>query len=251
MEQYLFPYFSKLVSLHWGVELCHKDCPLLFKDTPQEFVYDCWVFEEWAQPIPVFRLLDFSGFVNAVGSAKATASNDIKEITFLRGCLMWNDTTVCCGRIWLKIFVSVWSDLWKSLERESAMMFLLLWCVVTIGMSRYQQVSIQSIVLLHRGILHSLDQSMLCASNQVRLNCLWMLICVTPVPFVGWSCRCSLLTLGILGGSTWVSSAMLKGFSIAMLVHFRCTPLRHINRRLTISLLMVWQRLCCWLGPPW
>ena len=36
---------------------------------------------------------------------------------------MCNDAAVCCGRIWLKCFVSVWSDLWKSLERESAMMF--------------------------------------------------------------------------------------------------------------------------------
>ena len=39
------------------------------------------------------------------------------------GCLMWNDVAVCFCRIWLKCFVSVWSDPWKSLERESAMMF--------------------------------------------------------------------------------------------------------------------------------
>ena len=36
---------------------------------------------------------------------------------------MWNDAAVCCGRTWLKHFVSVWSDLWKSLEREYAMIF--------------------------------------------------------------------------------------------------------------------------------
>ena len=36
---------------------------------------------------------------------------------------MWNNAAVCCGRIWLKLFVSVWSDLCKSLEREYAMMF--------------------------------------------------------------------------------------------------------------------------------
>ena len=36
---------------------------------------------------------------------------------------MWIDAAVCCDRIVLKCFVSVWSDLWKSLERESTMMF--------------------------------------------------------------------------------------------------------------------------------
>ena len=36
---------------------------------------------------------------------------------------MWNNTAVCCGRIWLNVFVSVWSDLWESCKRESAMMF--------------------------------------------------------------------------------------------------------------------------------
>ena len=36
---------------------------------------------------------------------------------------MWNDAAVCCSRIWLKALVSVWSDLCKSLERESAMIF--------------------------------------------------------------------------------------------------------------------------------
>ena len=79
------------------------------------------MFEEFAPPIPVARLLGRSGFGNAVGSVKATASNGIQEIPFLGGCLMWNDAAVCCGRIWLKRFVSVWSDLWKSRERSSAM----------------------------------------------------------------------------------------------------------------------------------
>ena len=54
---------------------------------------------------------------------EAAASNDIQEITFLGSYLMWNDAAVCCGKIWLIFFVRVWSDLWKSLERESAMMF--------------------------------------------------------------------------------------------------------------------------------
>ena len=36
---------------------------------------------------------------------------------------MWNYAAVCVGRIRLKCFVSVWSNLRKSRERESAMMF--------------------------------------------------------------------------------------------------------------------------------
>ena len=81
------------------------------------------MFEERVPPILVARLLSRSGFDNAVGSVEADASNDIRDITFLGSCLMWNDAAVCCSRIWLKSSVSVWSDLWKSLERESAMIF--------------------------------------------------------------------------------------------------------------------------------
>ena len=72
------------------------------------------MFEECAPPIPVSRLPGCSGFDDAVGSVKSAASNDIQEITFLGGCLMWNDAAVYGARIWLKSFVSVWSDLWKS-----------------------------------------------------------------------------------------------------------------------------------------
>ena len=69
---------------------------------------------------PLFRI---SGFGDAVGSVEADASDDIQEITFLGSCLMWKNAAVCCGNIWSKMFVRVWSELWKSLERESAMMF--------------------------------------------------------------------------------------------------------------------------------
>ena len=81
------------------------------------------MFEECATPIPVSRLIGHSGFENDVGSVEADARNDIQEITLLGGCLMWNDATVCGGKIWLNVFVSVWYNLWKSCERESAMMF--------------------------------------------------------------------------------------------------------------------------------
>ena len=92
-------------------------CPLLLWDPSQEFVCDSSVFEECAPLIPVARMLDLSGFGDAVGRVEAAASNNTQEIKFLDGCLMWNDAAVCCGRIWLKCFVSGWSDPWKSLER--------------------------------------------------------------------------------------------------------------------------------------
>ena len=81
------------------------------------------MFEECSPPFPVARLLGRSGFGDAVVSVEAAASNDIQEITFLGSCLIWNNAAVCCGKIWSKMFVRVWSDLRKSLERESAMMF--------------------------------------------------------------------------------------------------------------------------------
>ena len=81
------------------------------------------MFEEYSPPFLVARLLGRSGFGDAVGSVEADASNDIQEIKFLGSCLMWNNAAVCCGKITLKMFVRVWFDLWKSLERESAMMF--------------------------------------------------------------------------------------------------------------------------------
>ena len=73
------------------------------------------MFEEYSPPLPVARLLGRSGFGDAVGSVEAAASDDIQEITSLGSCLMCNNAAVCCGKIWLKIFVRVWSDLWKSL----------------------------------------------------------------------------------------------------------------------------------------
>ena len=103
-------------------------------------------------------------------------------------------------------------------------------------MSFYWWVSIQASVLMHRVILRDF---------------LWMKICVTPIPFVGWSCRWSLLMLEILGGSTWVSHDTLMVLFITMLGHCRCIPQFRIHGRLTIALLMVWKRICCWVGPPW
>ena len=79
--------------------------------------------EEFSPSIPVARLLVRSGFGNTVDYVEDAAIDDIQEITSLGGCLMCNGVTVCCGRVRLKFLVRVWLDMWKSLERECAMIF--------------------------------------------------------------------------------------------------------------------------------
>ena len=75
---------------------------MILWNPPQEFVCDVIIFEECATHIPVSRLLGLNGFGDAVGCVDDDASNDIQDITFLGGFLMWNDAAVCGGRIWLK-----------------------------------------------------------------------------------------------------------------------------------------------------
>ena len=81
------------------------------------------MFEEFAPHIPVVRMIGRDGFGDSVECVEAAARDDIQEIKFLGGCLMWNDDAFCGDRIRLNFFVSVWSDIWKSCERGSAMMF--------------------------------------------------------------------------------------------------------------------------------
>ena len=76
------------------------------------------MFEECSPPFSVAILIGRSGFGDAVVSIEADTSDDIHEITFLDSCLMCNNAAICCGTIWSKMFVRVWSDLWKSLERN-------------------------------------------------------------------------------------------------------------------------------------
>ena len=85
----------------------HDACFIFLWDTLQEFVCDYWVCEKFAPYIPVTRLLGRSGFGNAVGCVEADASEDTLEKTNLGNCLMWNDATVCGGRVRLKIVLRV------------------------------------------------------------------------------------------------------------------------------------------------
>ena len=110
------------------------------------------MFEECAPPIPVAILLGHNVFGDSVGSAEAAASDDIQEIMFLGVCSMWNYAAVCGGSIRLKVFVSVWSDIWKSRERESAMMFS-----VTLMCCEYRDVSLLTSVHLIQRATASCD----------------------------------------------------------------------------------------------
>ena len=81
------------------------------------------MFEEYSPHFPVARLLGHSGFGNDVGSVEAAPSDDTQEITFLGGCLMWNNAAVGCGNIWSKYLVVSGLTYGKFLERESAVIF--------------------------------------------------------------------------------------------------------------------------------
>ena len=55
--------------------------------------------EECEPPISVSRLIGHSVFGDNVGRIKSVASNDIQEITFMGGCLVWKYAAVCGGRV--------------------------------------------------------------------------------------------------------------------------------------------------------
>ena len=95
------------------------------------------MLEECAPPIPVARLLGRSGFGNDVGYVEDDASNDIQEIISLGGCLVWKDSAVYGGRVRLKYFMRFWLDIWKSLKRDSTMIFS-----VTLICCEYRDVSL-------------------------------------------------------------------------------------------------------------
>ena len=115
---------------------------------------------------------------------------------------MWNDAVVCAGRICFNIFVGVWSEQWNSLERESVVMFYVpLMCCECMDFSLLTSVyPIQRATASWDSTLTG-SRDALCiqpSALELSVNAKFL----TPVPFVGWSCRWSLMMLGILGGST-------------------------------------------------
>ena len=89
------------------------------------------------------RMLGRSGFGDEVGCVEDYASDDTKEITSLGGFMMYNYAAVCGGKVWLKIVVSVWYDIWKYCERDSMMTF-----PVTLMCCEYRYVSLLTIFQL-------------------------------------------------------------------------------------------------------
>ena len=57
------------------------------------------------------------------GRAKYDASNNIQEVISLGSGLMWNNVTLCGGRMGLKILVRDSYDMCKSLKINSNVMF--------------------------------------------------------------------------------------------------------------------------------
>ena len=119
-----------MIYLHWCGKLWHYGCFMFLWDTPQEFVCDAWVCEKCASSIPVAIMLGCSVIDDYVGCFKVATSDYSQEIKSLGGCLMWNDAFVCGGMVWFIFFVRIWSDMWKSLKRNSEMIFSvpLMWC---------------------------------------------------------------------------------------------------------------------------
>ena len=75
--------------------------------------------EEFSPHVPVYRLLECSGFGDSFSQVYGAASNTIHWVIFLGSSLIYNDAAVCGGRIDLKVVGRDLSERWKSLKRES------------------------------------------------------------------------------------------------------------------------------------
>ena len=123
---------------------------------------------------------------------------------------MCNNATVCGSRIRLEFFVSVWSDIWKSSEKESVIMFS-----VTLMCCEYRDVSLLMSVHTNERATASCDYALTGSKDAMCIHPSALELYVNdkmcdPCTILGWSCRWSLLMLGIIGGSTWVYYATLK-----------------------------------------
>ena len=65
-----------------------------------------------------------SGFGDSFDSVNYDDSENILGVIYLGSSLMWNEATICGGRIYFKIFLSNLSEIWKSLDSKYAIMFL-------------------------------------------------------------------------------------------------------------------------------
>ena len=169
MEEFWFICCTKLISLHWCREWQHQDFIISLWDFVQGFVFYSCVCEECATYFPVTRLIDRSDFGGSFGCFEDAASDNIKEIIFLVSSLMCNNSTVFGGIMWFflwgtdMICVSPLraSPLWCS---------WLLWCVGSIGISRYWGVLNPDIARPFHVLPHLLGQMVLYESTLGHLS---------------------------------------------------------------------------------
>ena len=123
MEEFGFSCCAKLVSSHWCCKWRHQYCIFSLRDYFHEFVLDTCMCEECAPSLLVSILPGRSIFGNSLGRVKDTASVNIQYIIYLCSSLMWNDSTVCGGRIEVIFCVRDCSEMLMFLESDSTMMF--------------------------------------------------------------------------------------------------------------------------------
>ena len=123
VEEFGLTCCTKLVSLHWCCKWWNQDCLFSLWGSVQEFFRDACVCEECEPSFTVSRLLGISIFGNSLGHDKDAASENIQEIIYLGGILMWNDAAFWGDRMEFKLIVRDWYDILTFLESESVMMF--------------------------------------------------------------------------------------------------------------------------------
>ena len=85
----------------------------------------------------VHYLSQLPDFLVAVDLAILLVALRLPLVKYLGGYLMWNNASVYGERVRLDIFVRVWLDMWKYLERKYAMIFS-----VTLMCCEYMDVSL-------------------------------------------------------------------------------------------------------------
>ena len=124
MEEFGYICCAKLFSLHLCCKWLHQYFFVSLCDYTRKFVLDDCVCEEYAPYAPFARMSGHSGFDYYIGPVKDATTDNIQEIISLGGSFIWNDATICGGRMGLKILVREWYKMWKFLESESAMILL-------------------------------------------------------------------------------------------------------------------------------
>ena len=177
------------------------------------------------------------------------ASRDnIQEVIPMGSILMCKYAALCGGRMVFNIVVRGLSRRWKSLESEYVIIFLLSWCVMSIGIPCFWQGYIPAIKKLCYGVPLRLEQMRLFSSTLGKLNYPQRLLCGILIQVGGWSCRLELLKQVLPVASTLEIHAIWGGGGpSAIPCLYRCILLYHSCRHRKIVWLLVSWILCCLL----